>query len=78
MALPVVNEIVTLELEDGKAIRGERIFCEEGQLTLDSGEVIRDIHPYGWLSFHQVLEKSSNVGIIKLARRLLAALGDAS
>ena len=57
-------------LEDGLATGEESIFCEEGKLVLDNGEVIRDIRPHGWLSFDQVLEKSSNIGVIKLARLL--------
>jgi cell division protein FtsI (penicillin-binding protein 3) len=57
-------------LEDGLLTTDESVFCEEGKLMLDNGDVIRDVHPYGWLSFRQVLEKSSNIGIIKIARRL--------
>ena len=34
------------------------------------GQQVRDPQPYGILSFAQILEKSSNIGIVKLAARL--------
>ena len=57
-------------LEEGAAVSSERIYCEEGELALEHGGAIRDTHPYAWLTFAQVMEKSSNIGIIKFARRL--------
>ncbi|MBN97681.1 MAG: hypothetical protein CME16_00325 [Gemmatimonadetes bacterium] len=57
-------------LEDELAASDERVFCEDGKLILDNGEVIRDAHPYGLLTYREVLEKSSNIGIIKFTRRL--------
>ena len=41
-------------------------FCEEGSITLGRTR-IRDHKPFGLLTFREVLEKSSNVGIIKAA-----------
>jgi cell division protein FtsI (penicillin-binding protein 3) len=57
-------------LEDELATSDERVFCEDGKLILGDGGIIRDAHPYGLLSYREVLEKSSNIGIIKFARRL--------
>lgn len=57
-------------LEDGLARVGERVDCEDGVLTLSNGDVIRDITPHGQLSFAEVIENSSNIGVIKFARRL--------
>ena len=57
-------------LEDGLASLHDRIFCEQGIFKLANGDAIRDVQPYGDLLFAQVLEKSSNIGTIKLARRL--------
>ncbi len=57
-------------LDDELAGLDDRVFCERGELELANGEVIRDIQPYGDLLFSQVLEKSSNIGLIKFARRL--------
>ena len=57
-------------LEDGLVSLHDRIFCEQGMFKLPNGDAIRDVQPYGDLLFAQVLEKSSNIGTIKLARRL--------
>ena len=57
-------------LEDGLASLHDRVFCEQGTFKLANGDAIRDVQPYGDLLFAQVLEKSSNIGTIKLARRL--------
>ena len=57
-------------LEDGLASLHDRIFCEQGTFKLANGDTIRDVQPYGDLLFAQVLEKSSNIGTIKLAQRL--------
>ena len=57
-------------LEDGLISLQDRIFCEWGTFRLANGDTIRDIQPHGDLLFAQVFEKSSNIGTIKLARRL--------
>lgn len=57
-------------LEDGITSLQDRIFCEWGTFRLANGDVIRDVQPCGDLLFAQVLEKSSNIGTIKLAQRL--------
>ena len=57
-------------LEDGLADTADSIFCGQGKLVLENGDTIRDVHPYGTLSFAEVLAKSSNIGTIKLGRRL--------
>ena len=45
------------------------IFCEEGRMTV-CGKVIHDVEEFGWLTFQQVIEKSSNVGVIKVAQKV--------
>ncbi len=57
-------------LEDRLARVHERVDCQQGVLKLSNGEVIRDIAPHGELSFAEVVENSSNIGLIKFARRL--------
>ena len=47
----------------------EEFFCENGQFTF-AGEVVSDHEDYGLLTFPQIIENSSNVGIIKIADRL--------
>lgn len=45
------------------------IFCENGHFQY-AGRVLRDAHPMGLLTVHQILEKSSNIGVAKLALQL--------
>lgn len=39
-----------------------------------AGRAIRDVHGHGWLTLDKVLEVSSNVGMVKFAERLPAAV----
>jgi cell division protein FtsI/penicillin-binding protein 2 len=57
-------------LEDGLADTSDSVFCGLGRLVLENGDVIRDVHPYGTLKFSEVLAKSSNIGTIKLGKRI--------
>ena len=57
-------------IEDGLARLHDRVDCEEGVLKLSNGDIIRDISPHGELDFVEVIEHSSNIGLIKFARRL--------
>ena len=45
------------------------VFCEDGLMPI-SGGFVRDVHPSGWLTVRGVLEESSNIGTIKVARKL--------
>jgi cell division protein FtsI/penicillin-binding protein 2 len=56
-------------LESGLVRPEEEFDCEMGGITL-LGIRIRDHKPFGRLTFAQVLEKSSNVGVIKAALRI--------
>lgn len=56
-------------LEEGLWRREDRIFCEFGRMKVPGG-VIRDTHPCGWLTVQQVVEESSNIGTVKIARKL--------
>jgi len=57
-------------LEDGLVNAKDKVNCGWGELRLPNGEVIRDIEKHGELTFAEVLEKSSNIGLIKFARLL--------
>jgi cell division protein FtsI (penicillin-binding protein 3) len=57
-------------LDDGAVELEERVFCENGRFTLPNGDVVRDSHPLGWLTFREVIGHSSNIGTMKTARRL--------
>ena len=47
----------------------DSVFCEYGRLEVEGG-VIGDTHPFGWLTVGEVIEESSNIGTIKIARTL--------
>jgi len=46
----------------------DQFFCENGSIKIE-GEIIHDWKPYDWLTFENVLVNSSNIGIIKVARK---------
>ena len=56
-------------LEEGVTWPGELIDCQQGSIVL-AGHRIRDHKPFGRLSLRQVIQESSDVGIIKIALRL--------
>jgi cell division protein FtsI/penicillin-binding protein 2 len=64
-------KIVTLtsSLEKGLANLDEKIFCENGEYLVQN-HLFHDIHEYGWLKVREVIELSSNIGVIKLAERV--------
>lgn len=62
-------------LETG-TVTPERLFdCQNGAIQI-AGHRIRDHHPYGTLSVRQILEESSNVGMIKVGRTISPARFD--
>ena len=61
-AAAAINEkIMTAESE---------VYCEKGKYHLPNGHVINDIKPNTWLTLTEVIQKSSNIGILKIASRL--------
>src|SRR5215831_7227000 len=56
-------------LEENVARITDVFNCEKG-FIVRNGRRLRDHHPYGLLSFVQVIEKSSNIGTAKIAGRL--------
>jgi cell division protein FtsI (penicillin-binding protein 3) len=55
---------------DTKSVRPEEpIFCELGHYQVGS-HIIHDHHPYGSLTFTEVLQHSSNIGAAKIGERL--------
>lgn len=51
----------------------EIVYCENGKYRL-ANNTIRDHKPFGYLSLRRVFENSSNIGVIKLARKFKAPL----
>ncbi|MDH3591877.1 MAG: transpeptidase family protein, partial [Planctomycetota bacterium] len=56
-------------IETGSVTARDRFDCEDGTWKL-ADDVIRDHHPYDRLTFREIVEKSSNIGIAKAARRI--------
>ena len=56
-------------LEEGVVKPDDRIYGENGAITL-AGATIHDWKKYGWLTFAEVLQNSSNVGSIKVGLSL--------
>ncbi len=66
----------TMKIFTAAAILQERlhkpsdiVFCENGRFKIYK-HYINDSKKHGWLSFRKVIEKSSNIGMIKLAENL--------
>jgi cell division protein FtsI/penicillin-binding protein 2 len=49
------------------------VFCEQGVLVLATGDTLHDTKAHGWLTASEVLSRSSNIGMVKLARTLKRA-----
>jgi len=60
---------VSIALESDKFTPSTKIFCENGQYKIGPN-TIHDTHSYGWLTLSEVLEKSSNIGFVKIAQTL--------
>ncbi len=56
-------------LESNRVDPSDPIDCEMGSIEVD-GVTIRDHKPFGLLTFREVIARSSNVGAIKLGRRV--------
>jgi cell division protein FtsI (penicillin-binding protein 3) len=56
-------------LEEGVFRSDDQLYAEQGSITVHN-RVIHDWKPYGWLTFSEVLQNSSNVGMIKVGQAL--------
>jgi cell division protein FtsI (penicillin-binding protein 3) len=61
--------IAAAALEERLVRPDDMFYGEQGALQV-GGAVIRDHEKFGWLTFREVLERSSNVGAIKVGQRL--------
>lgn len=66
-----VFKIVTAAaaLEEKRLNEEDRIFCENGSYRV-ANHILHDHMPHGWLTFREVIEKSSNIGTTKVAQLL--------
>ena len=69
-----VFKIVTAAsaLESGKVSEGDKFFCENGAYRVGN-HILHDHHPNGTLTFSEIIEKSSNIGVTKIAQRIGAS-----
>ncbi|KPF43901.1 cell division protein [beta proteobacterium AAP121] len=58
--------VAALALETGRVTPGTPINTAPGRITI-TGSTINDAHPHGVLTVAEVIQKSSNVGTVKLA-----------
>lgn len=67
-----VFKVVTASaaLNEGVFQENDRVFCENGEYHITRRRVLHDVHSYGWLTVRQVIEKSSNIGAVKIAQKL--------
>lgn len=59
----------TAALDQKVTALDETVFCENGAYW-HAGHVLHDTHPYGEITFQEVIEKSSNIGTAKVAMRM--------
>ncbi|MBL7198028.1 MAG: hypothetical protein ISS47_08005 [Candidatus Omnitrophica bacterium] len=66
-----VFKIITASaaLEEKKFKEDDRIFCENGAYKI-ANHILHDHRPHGWLTFSEVIQKSSNIGVTKIAQEL--------
>ncbi len=67
-----VFKIVTVAaaLNEGLVSLDDKFDCEKGEWHVRPKRTIHDVHPYGLLTLPEVLIKSSNIGIVKIAMKL--------
>lgn len=60
-------------LEEQLVFESDKFFCEHGRYRI-ANHVLTDHRPHGDLTFREVMEQSSNIGIVKVAQLLGPAL----
>ncbi len=61
--------VASAALEEGVVSLSDRIYCEDGSMSFAGGR-IHDVHKEGTLTFQEVIQKSSNIGTVKVGLRL--------
>ncbi len=58
-------------IESGQCSSNTAFYCEKGRYRIGSN-VIHDAgsHSYGWLTLHQIVKYSSNIGVVKVVERI--------
>lgn len=61
--------VIAAALNENAVKPESQFFCENGNFGY-AGRNLRDVHPYGTLSVHDILVKSSNIGCAKVAMHI--------
>lgn len=61
--------MATAALEEKTATLNTKVDCSEGEIEV-GGRMIRDSHKHGVLTLRQIIQKSSNVGAVKMTLKL--------
>jgi cell division protein FtsI (penicillin-binding protein 3) len=56
-------------LEETEINEQEKFFCENGAYRI-ANHTLHDHRAHGWLNFREVIEKSSNIGVSKIAQKI--------
>lgn len=66
-----VFKIITASaaLEESIVKEGDRFFCENGAYRV-ANHTLHDHRPHGWLTFKEIVEQSSNIGVTKVAQKM--------
>ena len=62
--------LATAALDQGVVTETDKIYCEQGEYRFTRSRILHDVHPYGDLEFKDVMAKSSNIGVVKVAEML--------
>lgn len=62
----------TAALDEGVFALDDKIFCENGEYRV-ANNILHDVHPYGLLTFKEVITQSSNIGTTKIAQKIGAS-----
>jgi cell division protein FtsI (penicillin-binding protein 3) len=61
--------LMAAALNSNKVTPKDKFFCENGRYQIGNN-IIGDHHPHGWLTAHEILQVSSNVGVTKIAEKI--------
>ena len=58
-------------IESGQCSSNTTFYCEKGRYRI-GGNVIHDAgsHSFGWLTLHQIIKYSSNIGVVKVVEKI--------
>lgn len=58
--------LASAAIDSGKCTSNTLVYCEHGEYKV-GGRTIHDTHPHDWLTLHDVVKFSSNIGATKIA-----------